>query len=500
MKKHNYFIIIFKKVNLSINSLLERNLNKFKFYNLKKIKRELLISKKVFLVIIVLTILCLSYLSIPFLYDNTKIQSELKNQLYQKLNINFILSNNLNYSFFPRPHFVFENSSIFENEVKLSDVGKLKVFISLENLFFLKKIKLNNIILENSNFNLNKKNVYFFVKLLDNNFLNSNMTIKDSKVFYRNFTGEVLFVNKIEKMKYYQNPKNSYSTLKAYNGIFNVPYSIELQNDKINKKLFSKINSKVIKFKIENELDYTDDSKIGLLDFFYRNNKNTTSYELKKNSLNFLSSNKKPNEDNFYSGLINFKPFFLNADFNTDELNLSYLFGSNSFFLELLNTEIFVNKNLNIKININSNKLIHHDRFINFLLKFTIEEGLINIDDSKINWSDFIDFQISDSLFFIDNNDLFLSGKVSFTIKNLDEAYKFFLTPKKYRTEIEKLEFNFIYNFDQQMINFHNIKINNEINDNFAWLSNKSIPKKKLFKNQIYFKKFINKILKIYAG
>ena len=80
MKKHNYFIIIFKKVNLSINSLLERNLNKFKFYNLKKIKRELLISKKVFLAIIVLTILCLSYLSIPFLYDKTKIQSELKNQ------------------------------------------------------------------------------------------------------------------------------------------------------------------------------------------------------------------------------------------------------------------------------------------------------------------------------------------------------------------------------------------------------------------------------------
>ena len=110
MKKHNYLIIIFKKLNLLMNSLLKNNLNKLKFNNLKNIKRELLISKKVFLTIILLTILCLFYLSIPFFYDKTKIQNVLKNQLYQKFGINFILSNNLNYSFFPRPHFVFENS------------------------------------------------------------------------------------------------------------------------------------------------------------------------------------------------------------------------------------------------------------------------------------------------------------------------------------------------------------------------------------------------------
>ncbi len=499
MKKHNYLIIIFKKLNLLINSLLKNNLNKLKFNNLKNIKRELLISKKVFLTIILLTILCLFYLSIPFFYDKTKIQNVLKNQLYQKFGINFILSNNLNYSFFPRPHFVFENSSIFEKKVKLSDVGRFKIFISLENFFSLKKINIKNIILENSNFNLNKKNVYFFTNLLDNEFLDSSIIIKDSNIFYRNFEGAVLFVNKIENIKYYDNPKNSFSILKAYNEIFNIPYSIELQNDKINKKLFLKMKSKVIKFKIENELDYSKDIKIGLLNYFNGNNKNITSYELKKNSLHFVSTKKKSNRYKFYSGLVNFEPFFLNADVNINELYLTYLFDSNSLFLELLKAEIFDNKNLNIEIDINSKKIIHNDRFVDFLLKFTINDGLINIDTSKVNWSDFVNFQISDSLFYIDNDGLFLSGKVSSTIENLGEIYKFYRTPKKFRTEINKLEFNFNYNLDQQMINFNNIKINNKINKNFATFFNKSIPKKS-FQNQIYFKKFINKILKIYAG
>ena len=507
MKKHNYFIKIFKKlnlfikkVNLFINSLLERNLNKLKFYNLKIIKRSLLTNKKAFSAIIILTILCLSYLSIPFLHDKSKIQNALKNQLYQKFGINFILSNNLDYSLFPRPHFSLENLSIFEKGVKLSDVGKFKIFISLENLFLLKKIKIKNIVLENSNFNLNKKNAYFFIKLLDNDFLNSSIIIKDSKIFYRNFEGELLFVNKIDNIKYYNNKKNSFSTFKAYNEIFNVHYSFELQNDKINKKLFSKINSKVIQLKIENELDYSKNIKIGLLNFFYGTNKNVTSYELKKNSLYFSSSNKKYNKDKFYSGLVNFEPFFLNADVNTDESYLSYFFSSNSLFLELLKAEIFDNKNLNIVININSKKLILHDRFVDFLLKFTINEGLVNIDDSKINWSDFINFQISDSLFFIDDDNLFLSGKVSSTIKNYDKMYKFFYTPKKLRTKIKKLEFNFNYNLDQQTLDFHNIAINDETNENFAKFFKKPISKKKLFQNRIYFKKLINELLKIYVG
>ena len=494
MKKHNYFVIIYKKLNLSINSLLESILYKLKFYNLKS---SFLINKTVFSTIIILAVLCLSYLSIPFFHNKIEIQNEIKNQLYQKFAIDFVPSNDLSYSFFPKPHFILKNSSILEEEIKILEEGKFKFFISLKNIFLIKKIDINNIIIENSNFNINKKTFRFFIKILNKNLLNTNITIKDSKVFYKNYEGDVLFVNKIKKIRYYFNSKKLLNELKGYNEILNVPYLIEFQNDEIKKKNFLKMYSKIMMLKIENELDYNKNIKIGLLNHSYKNNKNTTNYELKKNSLSFFSSNKKFSNKKTYNGLVNFKPFFLIADFNINELDF---FDENSLFFELIRAEILNNKNLNIKININSKKSISRNHFIDYLFKFIIEDGVINIDNSKIDWSNFLNFKISDSLFFIDNGNLFLSGKLSADIKDSNGVYRFFQTPKKSRKEIDKLEFNFKYNLDQQKVKFYTTEINNEIKNNLDYLFIESISVKKLFRNQIFFKRYINKILKAYDG
>jgi len=90
MKKHNNFVKFLKKINLSINSLLEKYLNKLKFRNLLNIVR----SNKVFLAFVAITILLLSYLSIPHIYNKAEIQKELKNQLLEKFSVNFIFSKN----------------------------------------------------------------------------------------------------------------------------------------------------------------------------------------------------------------------------------------------------------------------------------------------------------------------------------------------------------------------------------------------------------------------
>ena len=500
MSKYNYFFKTIKKTITFINSLLEKYLNKLKPSNLKNRKNHFLKGNRVFLTLAVLTFLSFSYLLIPYSYDKNELQLELKNQLLEKFAMNFILSENLNYNFFPSPHFTFEDTSIIEKQTKLSDIKKLKVFISFKNIFTLKNITIKKIILENANFNITKKNFNFFINILDNNISEYGILIKDSNIFFRNSEQEMLFVNRIEKIQYHYNPKNSLNILKSYSEIFNTPYLIELQNDKINKKFFFKIDSKSIKLKIENKLDYSNDIKTGLLNNFYKNKKNTTSYELKKNSLNFLSLEKELYKDIFYSGLINFKPFFLNTEINTNELDLSYLFNSNSFFLEFLKTKILDNKNLNIKIDINSKKIVRQNHLVDFFLKFTVNQGLIDMNNSKINLSNYAIFKISDSLFFTDNDNLFLRGKVTLNIENLDEIYKFLQTPKKNRTTIRKLEFSFLYNVDKEKIKFHEVKINNENNEIFANFFNKSISEKKLFQNQVYFKNFFNEIFRFYEG
>ena len=82
-------------------------------------------------------ILFFSYLSIPNIFNQSKFQQTKKN-LLKKLNLEFNFEKKLNYKFLPRPHFITNESSIIFNENKISEINKLKIYVSLENLFSLK--------------------------------------------------------------------------------------------------------------------------------------------------------------------------------------------------------------------------------------------------------------------------------------------------------------------------------------------------------------------------
>ena len=124
MSRHNYFLKILIKINNFINSLLERNLNKLNAANLKKI----LTNNKIFLTIVLLVILFLSYLSIPNTFSQNQISAELKKDLLDKLNLEFNFEKKLNYKFLPRPHFTTNESSVIFNKNKISEINKLKIY------------------------------------------------------------------------------------------------------------------------------------------------------------------------------------------------------------------------------------------------------------------------------------------------------------------------------------------------------------------------------------
>ena len=48
------------------------------------------------------------------------------------------------------------------NKNKISKINKLKIYVSLENLFSLKNMKVKDVIIEEANFNLNKNNYDFY--------------------------------------------------------------------------------------------------------------------------------------------------------------------------------------------------------------------------------------------------------------------------------------------------------------------------------------------------
>ena len=74
MTKINPFVKNFNNISKSINSLLERNLNKLKFDNLKILARN----NKIILTVVALFILFISYLLAPTFYKQGDIKKELK--------------------------------------------------------------------------------------------------------------------------------------------------------------------------------------------------------------------------------------------------------------------------------------------------------------------------------------------------------------------------------------------------------------------------------------
>ena len=103
-------------------------------------------------------------------------------------------------------------------------------------------------------------------------------------------------------------------------------------------------------------------------------------------------------------------------------------------------------------------------------------------------------------MIFVRDGELILDGKLKINITNYNEIYKFLLTPKKYRNEINKIDLNFTYNFDQKTAELKDIKIDKKVNQNVNKILNNVILKKDDLQNKIYFKNLLNQAIKSYVG
>ena len=85
-------------------------------------------------------------------------------------------------------------------------------------------------------------------------------------------------------------------------------------------------------------------------------------------------------------------------------------------------------------------------------------------------------------------------------IRDYNEFYMFFQTPRNLRNDIKKIEFNINYNFDQLTFKLNNIKVNDSINEAINDALSEIILKDSNHQNKIYFKKLVNQAIKLYAG
>ena len=495
MPKHNQFIKKLKSQFVSINNTIESYFNNLKFFikNLKKTKFSQ--NNKAFLVSILIVVLIISYYLIPTIYNKELVQLEIKNQVFKKYNIDIKFNNKIKYGLLPKPHFATSNLSILRDEKEIGIVKNFKINLKVNNFFSFNQIEFKDLIFNQSDFNIYQEDLVFFEELLKTEPSENKIIIKNSNIFLKNSNDDILFINKIKKSEFYYDSFNLINVLKSKNEIFNTPYKLIIKNDKFNKLVTTEFNSQKIRLRIKNEISYDSKNNKGLMEILFVNQSTALEFKLNDNSLNFSTEGEK----NKYSGLIEFKPFYLSANFNYDGLSTKKWFDENSIVYNLIKSEIFNNKNLNLNINLNVRDIININELNNLFLNLEVESGDISLSDSNIMWKDDLKIYLTESLLNYDQDEIYLIGKINIEVKDTNDFYKSFQVEKDYRKKIEKIQFDFNYNFTQQNISFNNFEIDNKpslIIENFVEKFNSN----KKFFNKITFKNFVNDLFKIYFG
>ena len=496
MSRHNLLNKKIKKQILSINDLFENIFNKLKYF--KSNYKKILLNKnnRVFLFVGILVILTLSYLSLPSFYNKETVRSKIKNQLLKNYNIGLKLENEINYSFFPSPHFFIRNPIIVREKKEIGKTKNLRVFIDGGNFLAINEINIRNLVFEKTDFNIYLEDFVFFENLLKTEPNDNSISFKKSNIFFKNKDDEILFINKIFDSKFYYDSKNLQNVLDSKNEVFNVPFKITIRNDKFNKEFLTKFDSNKIRLNIENIIDYENKSKKGIMDILFINKTTTLEYELDQNSLNFFSFNNK----NSYKGTIDFKPFYFAAEFNYEGLSTKNLFDENFIFIDLINSELLNNKNFSANFDVNVKNITNVNELNDLRLKIFIEDGNINFSNSKIKWKDNLEIILDESLLLINNDGANLVGTTIFNFNDVNTFYTSFQILKKNRKKMKQMQLDYVYNFNTKSITFENPRVDGKQNQKLDEFLNIFNSEEDRIFNKITFKNFMNNFFNAYAG
>ncbi len=495
MNKDNLLAKKLKKQFLSINNSIESFFNQIKPLISKIKKSKFDPNNKNFLFFGIIIIAVFTFFSLPSFYDKNIIQAKVKDQLFDKYNIEVRFNDKINFSLLPQPHFVSKDFSILQDNKEIAKVKKFKIYISNEKYFSFNEISIRDLIINKAEFNLNKKNFNFFKKLLVTDPNKENVIIKNSKIFFRDLADDTLFILKINEGKFFYDYNKLENILTSKNEIFNLPFSLEVKNEFFNKRLVSNFDFNKIRLIVQNQINYKDEKKNGTMSINVINKATKFDYQFDKKSLIYNSE-----DPNFYEGKIEFKPFYLSGVFNYENLNLKNVFNNKFIILEFLKSEILNNQNLNLDFDLNVKEILNADRLNNLLMKIGVVEGYVNLSKSSIMWSEDLTITLNESYLDISEKDVNLIGKLIFEFSEIKNFYSFYQIKKDNRKDIKNIEIDFLYNLTNNNFNFDNPKVNNKINMRLEKLIENFNKRENRFFNKITFKNFVNEFLKAYAG
>ena len=465
----------------------------FKKYNQNKKKLSFFENKTV-LSIAIIFLLFLSYFSIPAFYDEGETKNFLKNQINKSYEIEIKFNEKVKYSLLPKPYFYTKNLDIIYDNKILSNSNYAKFYISLNNFFSFKNLKIKDVIFKDTEFNVDANNINFFKKTLKKSGKQDNFLFKKSKLFYKDQNEELLFLSKIENLKFFYDDKNSFQKVKSVFEIFNIPFRLDILKDTTNQNKNIRLLSKKIRLDLESSIEYDNSEINGFLNIDLFNKSNSFNYVIKNEELNFSSKDKN------FSGGFNFKPFYFFSNLSFDYVSQKKIFQSESLILDVLDSELLNNPNLSAIINIDIDKIDKFEYLTDFILQIQFDSGKIFMSNFDVKWNQAVSVKSSDIEFANDKNGKKFIGEILFVFKDVEKFFRYFQIKRNYRNVFDEIKADFVYDFTLDKLVLNNIRIDNKSNQNLEnFLEEYNSKNRNLF-NKVTFRNFVKDFFQTYAG
>ena len=257
----------FRKKLIDLEHKFESFFNKFKeFKKYNQSKKKLSFFKnKTVLSIAVIFISFLSYFSVPVFYNEDVTKNFLKNQINKSYEIEIKFNEKIKYSLLPKPYFYTKNLDILYDGKIIGSSNYAKFYISFNNFFSFEKLNIKDVIFKNTDFNVNANNINFFTKTLKKSGKQDNFLFKKSKLFYKDQNDELLFLSKVDRLKFFYDDKNGFQKVKTVFEIFNIPFKLDVSKDLTNQNKIIKLISKKIRLDLESSIEYDNSEISGFL-------------------------------------------------------------------------------------------------------------------------------------------------------------------------------------------------------------------------------------------
>ena len=105
-----------------------------------------------------------------------------------------------------------------------------------------------------------------FLKLIFEAYFFNDFLFKKSKLFYKDQNDDLLFLSKVDNLKFFYDDKNGFQKVKTVFEIFNIPFKLDVSKDLTNQNKIIKLISKKIRLDLESSIEYDNSEISGFLD------------------------------------------------------------------------------------------------------------------------------------------------------------------------------------------------------------------------------------------